>query len=457
MYSREKASKVSHIEVMKNDLVLSILGEIKIKEGSSLSDSITGLKKINFTLEKPNPDDISSIIVVDGSKVNHTIGNLECAFIKTGYMVMYPDGIQELSSLRPDNRLFSIFLDGSSEIHSTFMPLSSRFSLNGKNLANSVREILYLSFVNDNAFDHKALKALKYMMFKKWETKKTSSRGFECPHDCKNIVKIPYNKNKTICSKCGNEVYITDYIGFHKLFEHSGDYIPEKFILDYMLLHETFILFYFILYYYLLEKSRYRSDKANYLKNILFLKDGPLSLSYSYKNVILDINDFLKHLNDNNYNLNLCGQEKTGNLVDFFANYKKENKLKESSNPNDNEIIFINDEFIQNTISPKALYYTELKGRPSTYGSKICIVSQGERIILSVNTGGQYVTDPNEHNLLNLKRILKRVLTVRTFTHEGALYPIRAINDKVSLARGLPVRMLEDFLRKTLSLKLDDK
>lgn len=456
MYSREKASKVSHIDVMNNDLVSSILEQIEIKEGNSLNHDIKGLKKIDFILENPKEDDISSIIVVDGSNTTQKVKDLSCSFIKTGYMILYPDGIKKLSNRRLDNRLFSIFLDGNAEIHSTFIPLSSRFSIAGKDLANSVREILYLSFVEDNTFDYKALKALKYMMFKKWNNNKEPSRAFECPHKCKNQIRIPYNKNKTICEACGNEVYITDYIGFHKLFE-SSNYIPDKLVVDYMLLHETLTLFYFILYYYLLEKSRYRSEKANYLKNILFLKDGPLSLSYTYTNVILDINEFLSHLREENYNLNLCGQEKTGNLVEYFSNYKKDNKLKESSNPKHNEIIFIDDKFIQESINPKALYYTELHGRPSTYGSKICVVSQGERIILSLNTGGKYISYPDEKNLLNLERILKRVLTVRTLTHNGALYPIRAINDKVSLAKGLPVRMLEEFLREKLLLKLDEK
>lgn len=192
MYSREKASKISHIEVMNNDLVSSILGQIKIKEGTSLNKNITGLKKIDFILEDYKEDDISSIIVVDGSNTNQKIEDLSCAFIKTGYMMMYPKGIENLSHYKPDNRLFSVFLDGYSEIHSTFIPLSSRFSIAGKDLANSVREILYLSFVEDNTFDYKALKALKYMMFKKWNNNKEPSRAFECPHKCKNQIRIPF-------------------------------------------------------------------------------------------------------------------------------------------------------------------------------------------------------------------------------------------------------------------------
>lgn len=450
MYSREKASKISHIEVMNNDLVSIILEQLKITDVGQLNKNISGLHKIDFILEDPNPDDISSIIVVDGSNTQQKINDLACSFIKTGYMIMYPDGINNLSKFRPDNRLFSVYLDGSSEVHSTFIPLSSRFSLNGKNLANSVREIIYLSFVNDNTFDYKALKALKYMAFKKWENKKQPTRGFECPHGCKNEIRIPFNKNKTICNHCHKDVYITDYIGFHKIFESSGNYIPDKFVIDYMLLHETLILFYFIIHYYLIEKSRYRAEDACYLKYILFLKDGPLSLSYTYKNIILDINYFLKYLKKENYDLNLCGQEKTGNLVEYFASYKKDTKLSESSNPEKNEIIFINDEFIQREINPKALFYTAMNGRPSSYGSKICVVSQGERIVLSLNTCGEYISFPDEKNLLNIKRILKRILTVRTLTHDGALYPIRAINDKVSLAKGLPVRMLEEFLREKL-------
>ena len=38
------------------------------------------------------------------------------------------------------------------------------------------------------------------------------------------------------------------------------------------------------------------------------------------------------NLREENYNLNLCGQEKTGNLVEYFSNYKKDNKLKERTN-----------------------------------------------------------------------------------------------------------------------------
>ena len=56
MYSREKASKVSHIDVMNNDLVSSILEQIEMKEGNSLNHDIKGLKKIDFVLENPKEE-----------------------------------------------------------------------------------------------------------------------------------------------------------------------------------------------------------------------------------------------------------------------------------------------------------------------------------------------------------------------------------------------------------------
>ena len=75
MYSREKASKVSHIDVMNNDLVSSILEQIEIKEGNSLNHDIKGLKRIDFILENPKEDDIIidntvDIIIIEGNYVS---------------------------------------------------------------------------------------------------------------------------------------------------------------------------------------------------------------------------------------------------------------------------------------------------------------------------------------------------------------------------------------------------
>ncbi len=441
----ERASKLSQAEITQNELIGKVLLNMEIKDKNTLNHEINNLKKIDLNgINIRDCSNIEYILAVDGSNSKHfvEIDLTKFSFITTGYLLLKNTVYQELVNKNIDPRIQANFNESGFGIHSAFFPQNSRFSYKKQNLFNSVRELIFDFFNSDVRTDYSAMKSLKYLMFKKWKKNKEKSRPFKCPFGCDNNIVFNYNSCHKNCEKCGKKIYITDYLGFHKIFNETTDFIPDKFITDYMLVHEHITLLYWIIKTYLHSK-RYGEDLFT---SILFIKDGPLSLDFKYSNLIKDINELLVEIKKKNFKLQLCGQEKTGNIVDYFDKYALDRKRDEEREKVPDQIIIINDSFVEKNISPSSMFFSKPNGRETTYGSKICYVNNGDRLIFSISTGGEYVSDPDENTFDSLLEVVSMIKKIRTYAFSGAIYPIALINNKVSISKEPSSSLLEKFL-----------
>jgi len=104
-------------------------------------------------------------------------------------------------------------------------------------------------------------------------------------------------------------VYLSDMIGFH--LEMGEDQAPDSVATAYMLIHETLLLFSVVRHFW------DRGDQAS-LRNILLIKDGPLTLRGQYSKLVDNIRDLLAFARDRGCPIHVIGQEKTGRFVDHL-------------------------------------------------------------------------------------------------------------------------------------------
>lgn len=430
-YTDEKASKISHIDIPRSHLIDSILKNVSITDNKKTSENILN-NLTSYDLIKENTS-IKNIFVVDGSLVDYKdkISNLEGSLIRTG--VLFLD-LEEYSKLEERDICHPIvketFLNNSYGTHSTFL-IFKNLNYNNMNLYDSIRYLIFDSFYKDSDLKNLPLETLKFFIFKDWENSKKDSELFDCPC-CDKKTKIKYMQDKDICNNCNKEILITDFVGFHKNLTKDSEIIQTKIATDYMLFHETMLLFSFIVQLYKFS-LKHNEDK---LKNVLFIKDGPLSLNGIYSKMVNYISLFLKDIKSKNLTLNLVGQEKTGLFVDHFQYDNNKNKL-----------FILNNEYIRKYINPNSEFSKKIYGQDTMYGSKIYVnYNNTHRLILSVNSAGDIKDTPTEYDIVNLNKVVNTICTLLTYKYENGIYPISLINNRVSISTNPSGNIIEKFI-----------
>jgi len=430
-YTDEKASKISHIDIPKNKLIEEILKNITIQKNNNISDAINS-NLTSFSLNNKDST-IENIFVVDGSLVDYKdkLTNLEGSLIRTGMLFL---DLKQYKLLEERDICHPIvketFLNNSYGTHATFLVFKN-LKYNEKNLYDSIRYLIFDSFAKDEDLKNLPLETLKFLIFKKWENKENNSESFECP-SCGTKTIIRYNKDKDICSHCKQEVLITDFVGFHKNMNKDSDLVHSKLANDYMLFHETMLLFSFIIKLYDFS-LKHGEDK---FKKTLFIKDGPLSLNGIYSKIVNYISLFLKEINNKGLSLNLVGQEKTGVFVEHFEN-----------DINKDKFFIINNDYIRKHINPSSEYSKKIYGQDTMYGSKVYVnYKNTHRLILSVNCGGIIKENPALNDFVNLHENITAICNLLTYKYANGIYPISLINSRVSISTNPSGNIIEQFI-----------
>ena len=418
----EKASKLGHLEVIKSDLVNSLIDQFEKPEPQEEQDYIAWQ-----TIEFDNQP-LRLIFSVDGSRQtirSETKPYQELSFIKTALLRLDQNAVDGLDKRDPHPMALRDILKDAALYHATVLPLKG-IRMEGQNNYDAIRRIIYESF-QDASLNAEPYKTLKWLAYEGWNNSPALSPGFQCPHCGNDVAGLPYLADIDQCGNCNGELYLTDMIGFH--LEMDEDSAPDSLATAYMLIHETLMLFTGIRFFW-------ENKKWNTLARTLFFKDGPLTLRGQYSKLAIPIRRFFEHCRQENRSIYVVGQEKTGVFVDYLGYIGKEAPV--------NSFFIPNNEYIRTQIQHRP-ERSEPYGKRVNWGNKVFVkLNNFQTMVLSIPTG-EYTDSEGPESLIGFKKILCTLPGLVSFRHEGALVPIELANGIASLSSYPSAAVLKIF------------
>ncbi|WP_367358317.1 hypothetical protein [Methanothrix sp.] len=417
----ERASRIGHLEVVKSDLVKSIIQSFDSPE-PPLVESKTEWKVQSFS-----GNSLPIIFGIDGSmQVNQyeKPPQKAIAFVKTALLRLDQYSISQIDREYPNPFALRDMLSDSALYHATVFPLRHT-PIPGMNTYDAIRQIIFESIKEKGgSLDTEVMETLKWLAYEKWAENDKSLQPFECPHCEEVVASLNYNEEKGTCSGCGGSLFLTDMLGFHQ--EMAPDSAPDTVATAYMNIHETLLLFTAVRYYWETNKK--------ILSNCLFVKDGPLMLRAQYSKLVDPIRRFLFFAQKNNFPVHIIGQEKTGRFMDHLQLIKKDAQERSIFMP-DNKYI---KEIIKSRPNRGGPY-----GEKTNYGNKIFVkLDNYHSMVLNIP---HYSEEPSYMDTLDADRIFATIPKILSNRYEGALLPIELAHGVASLSTYPSAKILKIF------------
>lgn len=430
----ETASKLGHLAVIQSPWVQALVTDFESATPTEGDPSKTVWQTIDTTGVLP----LRTVWAVDGSFVSVITERKppkEVAFVKTALLFVDRTRLDLIDKENPHPLLLQDVMRDSAAYHSTVFPLKNVRTALGSNY-DAVRHIVRDSFkVDDQGAAHETLKWLAY---KKWTSKPSSSVGFQCPH-CNYLIDqgLPFDADEGICPDCSETVFLSDLLGFH--LDMDEDSAPDSVASSYMLVMEHLMLFTAI-------RLAWMHPDKSLVSESLFIKDGPLSLRSQYSKLVPNIRDFLEFARSEGRPVHIIGQEKSGAFADHLgaiAQFAPPHKREEPGS-----FAVLDHNYVRREVyrSPDL---ANPYGKRTNWGEKVFVkLDPGMCMVLNVPTG-QYldaVDRPVESDLIGWQRILATLPSLVSHKFEGALFPIELANGVASMSSYPSASVLRKFL-----------
>lgn len=436
MYQAEAASKLGHLDVLESEHVNQLIDEFE----NLVLDDMNSEDISDWQMVEHKPSPFERIYCVDGSIapiVSLGLIKKELAFVKTALFVLDESSLDHIDKKYPHPLQMKKMMKDSAHLHATVFPLKN-IRLKNNSLYDSVRRIVFDSF-RDPSQHGLIYETYKWLAYKKWEPEKKSlSPSFQCPHlDCQlEINGMPYDSDKISCPHCDQEVLSTDLIGLH--MEMNEFAAAESLATSYMLIHETIMLFSSIRYYWESDKTKPEGKKQ--LSEILFIKDGPLSLRSQYSKLVPNIREFLKFAVDKKNPIYLIGQEKTGAFDDFFQTIERNIEPKEPAQKF-SSYKPLTHKYIREAVQCAPFRENEY-GLKTNYGEKVLVkIDSKTAVVINVppyeyktSIDENYINFPSTEDFIGLDKIVTGLHSLVTVKYKNALLPIVLANGVASLS-----------------------
>lgn len=423
----ERASKIGHLDVLKNPLVKELCESFEdLPLASSKSTSIW----------QPLPQPIEPLPIIFGVDGSYQVITKETppynarAFVKTALLRIDQYALNKIDKETPHPFALRDILKDSAMYHATVFPLRHVVKP-GMTVYDAIRQVIYVSLKNDESLESQPYETLKWIIYQKWDKKENRNLpNFECPHCAYQKTTLPFDADTGECSNCKGKLFVTDMLGFHQ--EMAEDSAPDTVATAYMVIHETLLLFTGIRYFW--EKNKEALSKC------LFMKDGPLSIRAQYSKLVSPIRRFISYARDQGYPVHIIGQEKTGAFYDHLQLIAKGALVGSLFIPSNQYI----KEEIQHRPNKGAPY-----GKDTNYGAKVFVrLNHFHQMVLNIPTG-EYVENPELSDIIGANRIFATLPTILSNRYEGALLPIELANGVASLSTYPSAQILKIFAETT--------
>lgn len=427
----ERASKIAHMKLIQDDSVIELLQSFHSDE---MPLDPPGLEVSgNISPDVEGGVHIRHIVTIDGglSVVPSPVKREKTlAFIQVGTCLLKVSDLNEMkNSPMMDPREVQDKLNKIS-YRPTILPLAG-VRRPGMTVRHTIRSCIngVLSSAYTNLYP-----VLEFLLFRKWDP----DAEYELPsmncYGCSETILVPENSKIFSCSECGYEHYLSDYLQIGQ--EGGEEWSREDSAYALMAVLETLSLFEIPAFYV-------KKNRADELKEILFVKDGPLLLRAALSRLVEPIREFISWMRDSGFELNLIGVEKDGDFTNFISEHK-------NIFANQGDFFLPSAKFLVEEVGGREFDASTYRNRVN-YGSKVAVkLGSNHHVVLHVPTG-VFSADPAPADLIGFGRIVRVLFSLLSSQHENALIPLVLANKAVSLSREPSSGILKDFVDEMIA------
>jgi hypothetical protein len=441
----ERASKISHSEIISNAAVQDLLAECTIPRPADRG-TVADLAQ---AVPPPVDQRIRFVVAVDGgyreASVRDEFPSASITFFTFGPLLFKLSDLRDLDEqpfLAPEDmaRLKHI------QRYTLALP-TRNISRGGKSLQMSVRLTLQEFFERQHDDDAPLVAALRWILLRGWST--AGGRQWEIP-SCPNrgcsggpILITPATPDRWECEACGGPLYLVDALRLHeRIDEEQGASGIAGYVMTTL---EHVVLVHVI-------KALFETKPA-FLAEVLFLKDGPLAFfgqTAPLSKPMRELAAFLARQPNPRAGdqpevsvLHVAGLEKSGPFVEHAV------QIADRIEPD--AVLLLNNEYIYRYIVPGDPSSSDPYGNNTYWGGKLIYKAADGNIYVATVPTGEFKPSPSYGDFHNLTEILSVLGKLRCSMYDNALIPIALANKLVSLSEFPSSRILETFAKDSMS------
>jgi hypothetical protein len=429
----ERASKAAHSEVIRNPLVRACIDDCVPPGPPPIQD----LKAL-FTTAPSGTGKVTAVIAIDGgytvAPIREEYPSASIAFFTFGPLLF---NLSDLAAL--DKQPFIGPEDMAAlknlERYSLALPLKLIKRKGSSTFQEGVRRSIHERLEAKDGLGE----ALQWLLFREWlETEQRSLWELpRCPQpECTGAGQTFHSggPTETTCAICKGPVFLSDAL---RLYERIDEEQGAAGILGYLLTTlEQLVLVSLIRAVWLM--------KPVVLREILFIKDGPLAFFGTTAPLRRPMRELMKHLaapGGDTPLINVIGIEKSGPFVEHAA------MIEGHLSPG--QVFLPTNEYIFRYITPGDPS-SEGFGHNTYYGAKVIFKGpRGDMYVGTIPTG-EYQKSPTLDALYNVGDVLDVTARLRCSMYDNALLPIALANRLVSLADVPSTAILARFAKGRL-------
>ncbi len=435
----ERASKIAHVEILKNSDVQEYIDGCILPSApkpESLDSMLQELGDVDTT-------ETTAVIAIDGgfteTYVREEFPSASIAFFTFGPLLFELDDLRSLDRKRfiaPGDlaRLKRI------ERYSLVLPTRGVKRKDQPTLSATIRRTIYDFFIEPRGEDDERLiTSLGWFLFRRWKRNPDNALDQtveHCPSGCGYgaISFLHADPTEKPCPSCGQPVYLTDVFRLHeRIDEELGACGIAAYV---MTMLEQLVLVH--LFHSILVRL-----KPGLLRNILFIKDGPLAFFGLVAPLYRPMRELVEHLlsepdGPTGPTLRLAGLEKSGAFVEHAA------AIQDRMEPG--YFMVIGDRYIRRHIIPGetgAAY-----GQNTYYGQKVFFRAPGGEMHVANVPARRFMADPTPSDIPHLEEMLALIAELRCSMYDNSLIPVALANKLVSLSDFPSQRILTTFARE---------
>jgi hypothetical protein len=426
----ERASKIAHSQIVNDPHVIDFVNQCVLPrppQPAALRSQLESIPRQTGRLQ--------AVIAIDGG-MTETFVRSEFPSASIGFVAMGPL-LLRLEDLRDLDRMPFIGPDDMARLRSiqrysfAFPTKLVRYGASAtfsEGFRRRVHEFLMQG-------DGHLLAALAWLIHRGWR-KPDAQETWIIPH-CPNpsctkqdIAFAPNGPETQFCVECGGAVFLADAL---RLYERVDEEHGASPVLSYLLTTlEQIILVHLI--------RTVLDMKPSLLREVLFVKDGPLAFFGVTAPLYKPMRELMVHLRDAGAAggplINLIGVQKSGAFVDHATAI--------GDFLHANEVFVPNNDYIYRYVIPGDSS-TQSFGRNTYYGATAIFKGSANDLYVGSVPSGEYQLAPRVADLYNAGDVLRTTCQLRCSMYDNALVPIALANRLVSLADVPSAEILKKF------------
>jgi len=421
----EEASKIGHLKLIHHPLITAFISQFEEPE----LPLNTSYPPKTGVIDLAKQERLERVVTIDGGQAtvpNKYRPEKQVSFIQVAACMLKMKDLDHMRSHPMIDPRKLVESTSNYWYHPMVLPLSG-VRMPRMNIKETIRHLIDASLAQTGLYE-----TLRFLVYREWQSNYDIPKE-EQPHmrcwKCGKEFFLPRHAMSMNCPVCGHGHRLADYL---RIGADSGDtWSKEEAASNLRDVMETLTLFHYI--------RVFNGQKA--MGSTLFIKDGPLLLRAQLARLVEPIRDFIAYIRDQDWRLYLVGIEKTGELVDFAEEYKR--NLPEPGDYFLPSVRFLVEEVHGGTMSPS--YRNRVN-----YGAKVIFRSGPHHVLVLNIPTGNFRLEPMPSDLIGFELIARTLSQLLSYQYPNALIPLILANATVSIARKPSGRILKNFVHQMM-------